>query len=74
MSGLFGGGDGGVDIPTKTAENVRRTAKPVDRGTEESRRRRRRQAAGTRPLGPPQLGIPGLLGVSNRDNTGALRV
>lgn len=57
------GGGGGVDIPTatKTAENIRKTATPIDRGTEESRRRRRRQAGAlTAGFAAPQLGIPGL--------------
>lgn len=66
MSGLFGGG-GGVDIPTqtKTAENVSRTAEPLEQVSEAGRRRRRRRQAGalTSGFGEPQLGVPGLTGV-----------
>lgn len=68
MSGLFGGGGGKVSIPTKKAENVRRTAEPLEQVSEvgRARRRRRRQASTlTADLGKPQLGIPGLTGVNN---------
>ena len=63
MSGLFGGGDGGVDIPTKAAENVKRTATPAEQVSETGRRRRRRRlqaGALTTGFAAPQLGIPGL--------------
>lgn len=65
MSGLFGGG-GGVDIPSRQAENVSRTAERVDTGSEASRRRRERRRASllTRDFAPAQLGVPGLTGVS----------
>lgn len=66
MSGLFGGG-GGVDIPTstKTAQNVSRTAEPLEQVSEDGRRRRRRRQASalTSGFGEPRLGIPGLTGV-----------
>lgn len=66
MSGLFGGG--GVDIPTATkqAENVRRTAEPIEQVSEAGRRRRRRRQASaiTSGFGEPQLGIPGLTGIT----------
>jgi hypothetical protein len=56
----LGGGD---DIPSRPAENVRQTAKPVDRGSEAARREReRRRAAAGAQLEPPKLGTPGLLG------------
>jgi len=65
MSRLFGGG-GGVDIPTATkkAENVRRTAEPIEQVSEAGRRRRKRRRASalTSGFGEPQLGIPGLAG------------
>jgi hypothetical protein len=62
MGGLFGGGDSGnVDIPTKKAENISRTAQPAEQISETGRKRRRRRAFGmTRDLGTPQLGLPGL--------------
>lgn len=59
---LTGGGGGGVDIPTKTAENVKRTAKPAEQLSETARKNRRRRAAG-QDLGQLQLATPGLLGV-----------
>jgi len=65
MSGLFGGGGGGVDIPTKKAENVSRTAKPLEQVSEAGRKRRRkRQAfAATRGFADPQLARQGLTAV-----------
>ena len=62
--GLFGGG-GGVDIPTQKAENLKRTAEPVDQVSEAGRRRRRRRQASaiTSGFGEPQLGVPALTGV-----------
>ncbi len=65
MSGLLGGG-GKVDIPTATkkAENISRTAEPLEQVSEVGRRRRRRRQASflTRGFGEPQLGTPGLIG------------
>lgn len=68
MSGLFGGG-GGVSIPAKKAENVKRTAEPIEQVSEvgRARRRRRRQASSlTAGFGEPQLGIPGLTGIQDQ--------
>jgi len=62
---LTGGGGGGkVSIPTKKAENISRTAEPLEQVSEEGRRRRRRRQASalTSGFGEPQLGIPGLIG------------
>lgn len=59
-AGAFSGG-GGVDIPTETAGNVKRTATPEEQVSESGRKRRRRRAFGlTRGLGEPRLGLPGL--------------
>ncbi|KKN04877.1 hypothetical protein LCGC14_1093050 [marine sediment metagenome] len=67
MSGLFGGGGGGVSIPTKKAENISRTAEPLEQVSEvgrDRRRKRRRQASSlTAGFGEPQLGVSGLTGV-----------
>lgn len=67
MSGLFGGGGGGVDIPNtaKKSENVSRTAEPIEQVSDAGRRRRKRRQASalTSGFGQPQLGIPGLTGV-----------
>lgn len=64
---LLSGGNGKVSIPTATkqAENVRRTAEPLEQVSEEGRRRRRRRQASflTSGFGEPQLGIPGLTGL-----------
>lgn len=62
---LTGGGGGGVSIPTKKAQNVSRTAEPVEQVSEAGRRRRKRRQASslTSGFGEPQLGIPGLTGV-----------
>lgn len=61
-------GGGGVDIPKREAENVRRTAQPVDQVSDTAlanRRRRRRQASFfARGFDGLQLGTPGLTGVS----------
>lgn len=63
MSGLFGGGGGDVDIPTKKAENLKRTAEPIEQMSEAGRRRRRRRAfAATQGFATPPLGMPGLTG------------
>lgn len=67
MSGLLGDGGGGVSIPTKKAENVSRTSQPLEQVSEAGRdRRRRRLQAGTltRNFAQPQLGTPGLTGVT----------
>ncbi len=68
MSGLLGGGGGGVDIPTSTrkAQNVSRTAEPVEQVSEAGRRRRRRRQASslTSGFGEPRLGAQGLTGVT----------
>ena len=58
---LFGGG-GGVDIPTKTAENVTRTAVPAEQLSDQARKNRRRRSGAT-DLGELKLATPGLLGV-----------
>ncbi len=68
MSGLLGGGGGKVDIPVaKKAENVSRTAEPLEQVSEAGRRRRRRRQAGALSSGfaSPQLGVPGLTGVTS---------
>lgn len=57
--GLGGGGD----IPAVRAEPAKKTAAPVDRGSEAARRnRQRRRAAAGVDLGQPTLGTPGLFG------------
>ena len=59
LLGLGGGGD----IPSVRAQTEKRTAAPVDEGTEESRKTRRRRASLlTRDFGEPKLGIAELLG------------
>ena len=67
MTGLLGGGSsGGVDIPTRQAATVTKTAERVDTGGSEAarRRRQRRQASVlTRDFAPAQLGVSGLTGV-----------
>jgi len=63
---LFGGGDGGVDIPTETAENATRTAVPAKQLSEQAKKNRRRRSGGT-DLGELKLATPGLLGVPMGD-------
>ena len=63
MSGLVGGGSS-VDIPKQEAENVKRTAAPVEQLSEQARKNRRLSASLlTRGFTPPTLGQAGLLGV-----------
>ena len=58
------GGGGGVDIPTKQAQSVSRTAEPIEQISEAGRKRRRRQAGAlTAGFAPPQLGTSGLTGL-----------
>lgn len=60
--GLGGGGDG-ISVPAVRAETQKKTAAPVDRGSEAARRNRQRRRAGLgADLGPPTLGTPGLFG------------
>ena len=59
---LFGGGGGGVDIPSKAAENVKRTALPAEQLSDQARKNRRRRSGAT-DLGELKLATPGLLGV-----------
>ncbi len=62
--GLGGGGDD-IGIPSVQAETQKKTATPVDRGSEAARRNRQRRRAGLgADLGPPTLGVPGLFGAS----------
>lgn len=61
--GLGGGGD--IGVPAVQAETRKKTAAPVDRGSEAAKLNRQRRRAGLgRDLGPLTLGTPGLLGVS----------
>ena len=62
---LFGGG-GGVDIPSKAAENVKRTALPAEQLSDQARKNRRRRSGAT-DLGELKLATPGLLGVPMGD-------
>ena len=55
-------GGGGVDIPTKAAENIKRTAEPAEQISDTARRNRRRRAAGTE-FSQLELSTPGLLGI-----------
>ena len=61
---LFGGG--GVDMPTKAAENVTRTAVPAEQLSEQAKKNRRRRSGGT-DLSELKLATPGLLGVPMGD-------
>ena len=67
IAALFGGGggDGDINIPSVQAQTPKKTAAPVDRGTETARanRKRRRAGLGT-DLGEPTLGTPGLFGAT----------
>ena len=63
VSALFGGGDDDMPEPVQ-AENVKRTAPPVEQISEQDARNRRlRASALTRGFSRPQLSQPGLLGV-----------
>ncbi len=62
--GLGGGGDD-IGIPSVRAEAPKKTAAPVDRGSEMARRNRQRRRAGLgAELGEPTLGTPGLFGAT----------
>lgn len=60
------GGGGGGDLPARTAEQTTRTAKPLEQGSEQAKRRRaiRRGSLLTRDFEPANLGTPGLLGIN----------
>ena len=61
---LFGGG-GGIDIPSRKAENVSRTARPVDELSEQAKKNKRLAASIlTKSFAEPTLSKPGLLGLS----------
>ena len=56
---FLGGGD--VDLPTKTAEPIKRTAEALPQGTEASNKNKRLSASMlTSGFAKPQLGVPGL--------------
>ncbi len=57
-------GAGGGDLPARTAESPKQTAKPLEQVSEQARRNRRRRANAARGFAPPQLAQPGLLGLS----------
>ena len=60
---LFGGG-GDVDPqPTKTAENLKRTAAPVETLSEAGTKARKRRAARAGAIDEPRLATAGLLGI-----------
>ena len=62
---LFGGGD--VDpIPTRQAENLKRTAKPVEQLSSQGEEARKRRARARLPEDELLLSTPGLLGLSTR--------
>ena len=61
---LLGGGD--TDIPTKTAENLKRTAKPVEQLSSQGEEARKRRARARLPEEELLLSTPGLLGLSSR--------
>ena len=56
------GGGGGADIPSRAAENIKRTATPAPQMSEQARKNRRRRLAG-KDLGDLQLSTPRLLGI-----------
>ena len=63
---FLSGGGGGVDIPSKAAENVKRTAVPAEQLSEQAKKNRRRRSGAT-DLGELKLATPGLLGVPMGD-------
>ena len=65
VAALFGGGGGDIGIPAVQAQTTKKTATPVDRGSEAARRNKQRRRAGLgADLGEPTLGTPGLFGAS----------
>ncbi len=62
---VFGGGGG--DLPARTAESPKRTAKPLEQSSDQARRNRRRAAGQVQKLQPPKLGRAGLLGLGIED-------
>ncbi len=68
VSSVFGGGgDDSVDLPRQKAENVRRTAEPVEQVSEKARKKRRlRGSVLTEGFAPAKLSQPGLLGIGQR--------
>ena len=68
VSSIFGGGSDDVpELPSQTAENVKKTATALPQGTEASRKRRRQASSLTRGFTPnAQLSQPGLLGLGQR--------
>ena len=61
MSNLFGGG--GVDMPSRQAEQAKRTATPVKQLSEDAKRNRRKAASLlTRTWSEPMLGAKEMLG------------
>jgi hypothetical protein len=65
----LGGGGSDIDLPPPVkAGNLKKTAKPVDQVSEQSKRNRRLAASAlTRGFAPPTLGQPGLLGLSRQN-------
>lgn len=64
---LFGGDDD-LDLPAVQAENIAKTAEPVEQLTEAQKRARRRAAAGfAGRFTPPKLSNVGLLGVGSQN-------
>jgi len=66
ITSLFGGGKS-PKMPSIKAEQVKRTAAPVDQLSEAAKKNRQRAAAfNPRGFAPPTLGQSGLLGLSSQ--------
>ncbi len=65
ITSLFGGGKDGFEMPVVEAENVKKTAEPVEQLSEAAKKNRLRAASVmTKEWAPPKLGYGGLLGTS----------
>ncbi len=65
FKGLLGGGKDGFEMPVVEAENVKKTAEPVEQLSEAAKKNRLRAASVmTKEWAPPKLGYGGLLGMS----------
>lgn len=66
---LTGGGD--VDLPSRTAENTKRTAEALPQSSEAAQRNKRLSASTlTQGFAKPVLGIPGLKGFNKTNVLG----
>jgi len=67
----FLSGGGGVDLPSKQAENVKRTAEALPQDTEASRTSKRLSASLlTKGFTKPALGLPGLRAINKTNVLG----